>query len=62
MLFDGHGLPIGSIVVPSWDFLHRILNKNHKQELLRGLWVYPSQILHRNRRCAITVFVFASMS
>ena len=29
-------LPIGSLVVPFWD---RILNINHKKELLRGLWV-----------------------
>ena len=32
-------MPIGSLVVPFWGLPHRILNTNHKKELLRGLWV-----------------------
>ena len=32
-------IPIGSLVVPFWDYLNRILNMNHKTELLRSLWV-----------------------
>ena len=32
-------LPIGSLVVPFWGLPYRILNVNHKKELLRGLWV-----------------------
>ena len=33
------GLPIGCLVVPFWDYPYRILNVNHKKELLRSLWV-----------------------
>ena len=29
----------GTLVVPFWDYLYRILNMNHKKELLRSLWV-----------------------
>ena len=42
LMFTGilDNLPIGPKVVHVWDYLnYRILNINHKQELLRGLWV-----------------------
>ena len=40
------GLPIGSIVVPFWDYLnYRILNTNHKKELLWRLWAGTSGFL-----------------
>ena len=31
--------PIGSKVVPFWGYLYRILNINHKKELLWSPWV-----------------------
>ena len=32
-------IPIGPQVAPFWGLPYRILNINHKKELLRGLWV-----------------------
>ena len=37
--FRVSGLPIGSLVVPFLGLPYRILNMNHKKELLRSLWV-----------------------
>ena len=34
-------IPIGSIVVPFWGYLIRILNRNQEKELLWSLWVVP---------------------
>ena len=34
-------LPIGSIVVPFWDYFIGFLNMNHQEELLWSLWVNP---------------------
>ena len=31
--------PMGSFVVPFWDYLLEFLNMKHKKELLRSLWV-----------------------
>ena len=37
--------PIGSLVVPFWDYLIGSINMNHKKELLRSLWVIgPHQV------------------
>ena len=32
-------LPIGSLTVPFGGLVYRILNMDHKKELLRSLWV-----------------------
>ena len=38
------GVPIGSMVVPYWGLPYRILNINHKKELLWSLWVFAARI------------------
>ena len=40
-------LPIGSTVVPFWGLPYRILNTNHKKELLWSPWVDPKQLVER---------------
>ena len=35
----GFAIPRGSLVVPFWDYLYRILHMKHKKELLRSRWV-----------------------
>ena len=39
-LMKNYTIPIGSIVVPFWDYLIGFLSMNPKKELLRSLWVY----------------------
>ena len=39
---------IGSLVVPFWGLPYRILNVNHKRELLRGLWVLATSEGRKN--------------
>ena len=50
-------LPVGSLVVPFWDYIIDILDINHKKELLRSLWVellyeeLPRELLAKHVLC-----------